>query len=138
MPLPPINRNPDAATLSGFSEGLMVLLGMIVAPWSLYQDRDAVALVCWVVAVLSRVVGLARPMWLRPVFVGLSIATRPIGWVVSHLLLAIIYYGLITPIGLALRVFGHDPLDARVDRGSTSSWKPYPVDSRRDRFLRPF
>lgn len=116
----------------------MFLLGMIFAPWSLYQGRAAVALAFWVVAVLARVIGLARPMWLKPVFVGLSIATRPIGWVVSHLLLAVIYHGLFTPIGLALRLFGRDPLEARLDRSSTSYWKPFPSDSRADRFFRPF
>ena len=76
----------------------------------------------WIVAGVISIAGLAFPPIIRPVFVGLILLTYPIGWVVSHLLLGFIYFGVVTPIGLALRVTGHDPLGIKFPSGQ-STWK---------------
>ena len=34
----------------------------------------------------------------------------PIGWTVSQVILAVMFYGLFTPIGLVFRLIGRDPL----------------------------
>jgi len=76
----------------------------------------------WVLAGLLSVGGLVLPVLIRPIFVGLILLTFPIGWVVSHLLLGLIFYGLVTPIGLILRISGHDPLQLKKPSGN-SVWK---------------
>lgn len=50
-------------------------------------------------------------------------AGRPAGWVVSRVLLAAVFYGVITPIGLMLRLGGRDLLGLRLDRGASSYWR---------------
>lgn len=62
------------------------------------------------------------PPLIRPIFVGLILATFPIGWVVSHLLLGAIFYGIVMPIGLVLRLTGHDPLQLKPPT-ETTLWK---------------
>jgi hypothetical protein len=47
----------------------------------------------------------------------------PIGWTVSHLLLAAIYYLAIAPIGVIMRVCGYDPMQRRFDRNAETYWK---------------
>jgi ABC-type uncharacterized transport system permease subunit len=59
---------------------------------------------------------------MRPVFVGMSAAVYPIGWVVSHVLLAVVYYLVVTPTGVALRLVGRDPLQRRRDGDRQSFW----------------
>jgi hypothetical protein len=76
----------------------------------------------WVLAGLLSVGGLVLPALIRPIFVGLILLTFPIGWVVSHLLLGLIFYGVVTPIGLILRISGHDPLQLKKP-GGNSVWK---------------
>ena len=76
----------------------------------------------WVLAGLLSVGGLVLPALIRPIFVGLILLTFPIGWVVSHLLLGLIFYGVVTPIGLILRISGHDPLQLKKPSGN-SVWK---------------
>ena len=76
----------------------------------------------WVLAGLLSVGGLILPALMRPIFVGLILLTFPIGWVVSHLLLGLIFYGVVTPIGLILRISGHDPLQLKKPSGN-SVWK---------------
>ena len=75
-------------------------------------------------AVVSGVIGVFRPGLMRVVYVVWMAAVFPIGWLVSHLLLAAIYYLVITPIGVMMRVCGYDPMQRRLDRQATTYWKP--------------
>ena len=54
-------------------------------------------------------VGVLRPLWVRGLYRVSMAATFPIGWVVSHLILAAIYYGVFTTVassgcGVAVQV----------------------------------
>jgi hypothetical protein len=64
----------------------------------------------------------AVPPVRRPKFLAWMYAAYPIGWVVSHRVLAIIYFGLLTPIGTLMGVFGYDPMARRFDRAAASYW----------------
>jgi len=76
----------------------------------------------WAIAGILSIAGLVFPPLIRPIFVGLILLTYPIGWVVSHVLLGAIFYGIVTPIGLLLRATGHDSLDLKMPQGA-SMWK---------------
>jgi len=89
----------------------------------------------WVLAGLLSVGGLVLPALIRPIFVGLILLTFPIGWVVSHLLLGLIFYGVVTPIGLILRISGHDPLQLKKPSGN-SVWKTSIGKTDATRYLR--
>jgi hypothetical protein len=89
-------------------------------------------------AVALGVVGLLKPCWLRPVFVAWTLAVTPIGWLLSQVLLGLLYYGLLTPLGLVFRLLGRDALGLRRRPGQASYWtaKPSPTDA--SRYLRQF
>ena len=89
----------------------------------------------WVLAGLLSVGGLVLPALIRPIFVGLILLTFPIGWVVSHLLLGLIFYGVVTPIGLIVRISGHDPLQLKKPSGN-SVWKTSVGKTDATRYLR--
>ena len=57
-------------------------------------------------------------------YVGLSYATYPVGFVVSHAVLALVYFLALAPIGLTMRLLGHDPLSRKFEPGTKSYWKP--------------
>ena len=52
----------------------------------------------------------------------LMIATWPIGFVVLPLLIALIFYGVFTPMGLMFRWLGRDAMGRRIDRNAKSYW----------------
>jgi carbamoyltransferase len=86
-----------------------------------------------IIAALALVLGplgLVRPQGIRHFYVILTKITYPVGWVFSHLLLAGLYYGVFTPLGLALRLAGHDVLLHRKRPEQDSFWlsKPTPED----------
>jgi hypothetical protein len=129
----PIPWNPDRKTLAEFSEAWMFVLGMMLAPLSLWKGNLRLAVGLWLIAVAGRLVGLVRPQAMRPVFVGMTLATWPIGWVVSNLLLAIVYYGVVTPIGWVRGRFGGRDFSGRPDASADSYWvaRPHNDDLRR-------
>lgn len=85
--------------------------------WSGWMATAAIAL-----GVLSGVASLAYPAANRPLFVVLSAVAYPIGVVVSLVVLTGLFYLVVTPVGLLLRLAGSDPLSRRADRRSTTYW----------------
>jgi hypothetical protein len=68
------------------------------------------------------------------------VLTRPLGIVMTTVILAVVYFLVLTPLALLRRLGNRDPLDLRWDpRPRESAWKPKalpPPDS--DRWYRPF
>ncbi len=73
--------------------------------------------------------GLAIPPAVRPVYVLLMGLTMPIGFVVSHVFLRVIFYLMLTPLGLLFRLIGRDPLLLKKPNVN-SYWQPH--DQRTD------
>lgn len=117
-----INRNPSRRELRQFGFvwlGFLVLFGLIA--WLKFENRTA-ATVLWALAVVVPIIGWLVPAFMRIVFVGLSYAAFPIGYVVSHVILAAVYYLVLTPVGLALRVFRYDPMHRALKPDQDSYW----------------
>lgn len=114
-----INKNPKTKDLEQFGVIWLPALVLLLV-WLITSRLESSAwtfMLC-IVAGLSMLLGAVQPMLMKPIFVGLQYLTWPIGFVVSHLLLAIIYYVLITPIGWMLRLFGYDPMRRRMPFGT--------------------
>jgi hypothetical protein len=138
MSLIDINWKPDKKTLIEFSEFGMFFLGMVASPLAYFRGHPALAMIFWILAVVGRLLGVWRPEWLKPAFIGLTIAAWPIGWVVSNLTLALLYYGVFTPVSLVFRLIGRDPLNRMFDRQAPTYWEPYNPDQGLERYLRQF
>ena len=68
----------------------------------------------------------------------LAMVTWPIGWIVAHVILALIYFGLVTPLGLVRRLLGHDPMGRRFDRQRLSYWSNLDENPEATTYFRPF
>jgi len=122
MALIEINRNPTRKELNQFGFiwlGFLTLFG-VIARFKL--GEPALALGLWVAAVVVPVIGWLVPTFMRLVFVGMSYVAWPIGFVVSHVILAVVYYLVFTPIGLLMRLFGYDPMQRKFDESASSYW----------------
>jgi Saxitoxin biosynthesis operon protein SxtJ len=112
---------PDRRTLRQFAGlcltifGLLGLMGLLRGSgWS----------AVWLTMSLTLgIPGLLRPEFLRPVFQTWMWLTRPVSWLVSRLMLIMVFFCIVTPIGLILRLFGHDPLKLRDSQANTW-WTP--------------
>lgn len=91
-----------------------------------------------IVAVVGGTLGLLWPESLRPVYLLWMGLAFPIGWLVSHLILGLLFFGLLTPIGLLMRLAGHDPLRLKPDPAEASYWSERPAEADTSRYFRQF
>lgn len=92
----------------------------------------------WIVAGGSLVASWLMPQALRPLYVLLTLISAPIGFVISHVMMGAIFYGLFTPIGLFFKLVGRDALSRRFDRDATSYWEPRRPVRDSGRYFRQF
>jgi hypothetical protein len=120
----PINRHPSARELRSFSRLWLPLFVVVIGSLAWWRlESLTTAIVVWIIGAVIAAAALASAEAARQIFVGLQTLTYPIALVVSTLALAILFYGVFTPIGWVLRLTGHDPLQLR--RGRRSRWIPY-------------
>lgn len=121
MTLVRIDRNPSSSKLLVFGLAWLVFFGML-GGMALSGGRSSAAIAFWVAAVMVPGIGYFVPSLLRIVYIGMSLLTWPIGVVVSHLVLAGLYYGVFTPIGLMMRLVRYDPMRRRFDPDASTYW----------------
>ena len=73
------------------------------------------ATICVVLALTK-----ARAFW--PLYVLATAISLPIGFVLSYVVLGVLFYLVVTPYGLIFRLLGRDVLTRRFDRSARSYW----------------
>lgn len=91
--------------------GLFLVVFLAMAAWRWWHGHaDAWAVGLAIAAVVIGGAGLLSPSLIKPVYMGWMIAAFPIGWTVSRLALATIYFLVVTPIAWVFRASGRDLL----------------------------
>lgn len=96
--------------------GIVILFGLVL-PW--VYDRSS-SLWIWIIAAVLVAWSIILPAGLRPVYRGWMRLALILGKVNAMLLLSIVFFFIITPAGVAIRLFGHDPLQRRFDPSARS------------------
>ena len=103
--------------------GVFVAIAVVIA-WRRGWETGPLVLGLGISGGLLVILRLAVPTVLRPVYrVWMGIAVV-LGAIMTRVLLTIVFVGLVVPIGLALRLFGKDLLQRRIDRSAGSYWQP--------------
>jgi hypothetical protein len=133
-----IERNPNRRQLTVFGLLWLVFFGFLggMSWWKNGVYMPAVAF--WGIGVAVPAIGLVWPVVLRVVFVGMSFVTFPIGVGVSYCILALVYYVVLTPIGLIRRFTANDPMERRFDRGAKTYWTPRETERGTERYFKQF
>ncbi len=125
MALLRINRHPSRAQLYGFAAAWFVAAAAGGIALRL-QGRGWQSEALTAAALVGPALAWLAPGAARRLYLGLTYATYPVGLIVSHAILILLYFGLFTPIGLIMRALGRDPLQRRFDRAASSYWQPRP------------
>jgi hypothetical protein len=129
---------PTSATLRQFAVCWMLFVGLLAFRVGGRHEQFVVGVVLAALAGGFGLAGLVWPAAVRPLFLTLTVATFPIGWVVSRMLLAVLFYGLFTPVGWVMRWWGRDALDLRPQAGRSTYWEPKLAAENSRRYFRPF
>lgn len=133
-----INWNPSSRQLRQFAGLLAVFSAMLAGVLHFRFGLTMAAAVAIGLGATVAAAGAVFPTFMRVVYVAWMAAAFPIGWTISHLLLALIYYGMFTPIGLLMRLGGYDPMRRRFDRNAETYWIPRQQDDSPKRYFRQF
>ncbi|MCX6904142.1 MAG: SxtJ family membrane protein [Verrucomicrobia bacterium] len=125
--------HPSRKILRQFAGMWLVFFGCLAAHQGLVRNRPLLGLGIGVAAVVVGGLGLFRPAAVRWVFVGWMVLVFPLGWLISQVLLLLLFFGLITPVALLFRLKGRDVLRRKPGGGLTTFWmnKEPPQDLRR-------
>lgn len=76
----------------------------------------------WLVAAIVIAVYYAIPALRLPMYRAWMYALFPIGWTIAHIMLGIMFYLVLTPIGLAMKVVKYDPMQRRIEPDADTYW----------------
>ena len=102
-----------------------IVLGLIlIALGGLHFRKGNDAIFPWLLTIglLSVVTGTFLPGILRPTYKVFTKVTHAIGWFNTRVILIVVYYFILTPIGLLMRLFGKDPMDRKIKKYADSYW----------------
>jgi TRAP-type C4-dicarboxylate transport system permease small subunit len=116
--------------------GIFLVFFLGLAGWRVWQGHaDTWAMVLASMALAVGLVGLVRPSAIRFIYTGWMIVAFPIGWTVSRVALAIVFYAVITPVAFVFRLMRRDDLQLHRGEKGAPYWKPKPSpESVRDYF----
>jgi hypothetical protein len=142
-----IDLRPDARTLRQFGFiavggfGFLAAIAwyeVLVFSFGLGAARMPVAIGFATLALLSGLHSLVYPKANLPIYLAITIAAYPIGFVLSYVIMATLFYVIIAPIGLLLRVLGQDPMHRRLEPEAESYWQDAAQASSRSAYFKQF
>ncbi len=96
----------------------------LVIAWKNDWSPTTAAMTLFVAGAVFGLAAAAVPTALRPVYLVWMTIAIVLGFVMTRVILAVVFYLLLTPIGLLLRVLGKDPLTKGPDATKDTYWIP--------------
>jgi hypothetical protein len=111
----PVTRR-DLRSFGLLTGAIWALIGVL--PWVF--RRDPVRLWAIGLAALLAGFGLLWPAALRYPYRGWMALGHALGWINSRILLSLVFYLVVTPMGFVMRLSGRDPMRRGFDRKAAS------------------
>jgi len=114
------NIKDDKTTLRKF--GLTVGTVLLLVGIMLYLTDKPSSVVFGGVGILLILFGLILPSILKPLNKIWIILALIMGWLMSRVILTILFYLVLTPIGITAKIFGKKFLNLKIDKEAKSYW----------------
>jgi hypothetical protein len=122
MSLITIKNSPSPRELNWFAALGVVFLGLIGGLIWWRTGNATAAATIWAAAGIALGLFVAIPSLRRPMYLAWMYAAFPIGWTVSHVVLAFVFYVVFTPLGVVMRLAGRDPLQCGERLAAGTYW----------------
>ena len=129
-------ETPNAAERRWFGIIVLAFFALVgaLASWRAGATTNAAYVLWGIGAAVALLYYAIRPLQV-PLYKSWMHLVSPIGWVISHVLLALIYFGVLTPIAACMRAVGRDKLERRFADCETY-WTDRPAEVDPGRYLR--
>lgn len=105
-----------------------LLWGQNILAWQWYTSPIGGVFILW---------GLIHPRTLRWIYEPWMLLAEKVGWVNTHIILFILFFMLIAPLGLVMRLFGYDPMNRKFD-GIAESYRKNKESQAKDHMEAPY
>lgn len=135
MPLVDFKSPPSRNMKRWFGLSLAILLGIVALSLSRVSSTAAIAVGALAVGVALTY--YCFPVLQLPIIRFWQIITFPIAWIVGHILLGTVYWIVLFPLSLILRMVNYDPLRLRKPDSKTN-WQDRPPAKPADSYFKQF
>lgn len=103
-----------------FGIGLSIILA-IIATIQIFTGRE-LYFYFYCAGICILLISFILPILLKPVFILFSYIGFILGWFMTRVILSILFYIILTPIGAISKLFGKKYLEMQVDKNRESYW----------------
>ncbi len=93
----------------------------IIAGFFFWKEKESFQLFL-TIGIILFVTGIAIPIILKPVYWAWMVFATILGWFMTRVILSLLFYVIVTPIGLISRLFGKQFLELKWDKSQDSYW----------------
>ncbi len=139
MALVALNLNPSKKMLRDFGDialcmcnvigGLLVCLDKLSA-----RGFFVFCLIGVIIYVLSRI----STTLVKPIYQGMMLVTFPIGYVVSHIVMGLFYYVVVTGVAFVFKLLRRDHLHRKYNPQAKTYWLTYTKKRPSENYFRQF
>jgi len=114
------NIRKDNKAIRDFGILIGIIL-LIIAGILFYKERESYILIFWLgIAFIG--LGLGMPIILKPFYLVWMNFAVVLGWLMTRLILGLLFYVIVSPIGLIARLFGKEFLELKNSSLNSSYW----------------
>ena len=114
------NIKSEKSDLRKFGLTVGIVL-MIIAGLLFWKEKESSQIFFGVGAIIL-LTTITIPVILKPVYSIWMVLGIIIGWIMTRIILSLLFYIILTPIGLVLRLFGKQVLELRWNKSEQSYW----------------
>ena len=114
------NIKSEKSDLRKFGITIGIIL-LAIAGFLFWKEKESFQILL-TFGVISCIFGIAIPFILKPIYWVWMIFATILGWIMTRVILSLLFYIILTPIGLILRFFGKQFLELRWDKSKESYW----------------
>jgi polyferredoxin len=93
----------------------------IIAGFFFWKEKESFQLFL-TIGIILFVTGIAIPIILKPVYWAWMVFATILGWFMTRVILSLLFYVIVTPIGLISRLFRKQFLELKWDKSQDSYW----------------
>ena len=116
-----VTRRPPDKILRQFAAIWLVFFAGL-GVWRILQQQAELGGALVAVGLVVGTLGIARPAVVRWIYTGWMVAAFPLGWTISQIMLAGLFYGMFTPVAAFFRLIKRDALQLRPRDNIESYW----------------
>ena len=114
------NIKSEKSDIRKFGITIGVIL-LIIAGFLFWKEKESFQILLTFGVTLC-ILGIVIPFILKPIYWVWMIFATILGWIMTRVILSLLFYIIVTPIGLIPRFFGKQFLELKWDKSKISYW----------------